>query len=231
LRSLGSKVENARTEGRNRSRRQVHELSNRPTRSQASGPAGEDRGSRDRSRGSWPGAPPHRPQEEEDSPVIVKFTEHWSSLVRSRFRFLYSGVRVRNLDRAIRFYQQLGFRIAARGTMEHGGRWVQLKFPGSAHRLELNYYPQGSRYYVPFRPGEEFDHFGFFAPSIEDWVKIAQRAGARKKLDFVEGRSRVVYFEDPDGHWLEGFGHVARPRKRRASSSLRRRAPRPSRRT
>ena len=129
-------------------------------------------------------------------------------------RFLYSGIRVRDLERSLRFYRALGFRVRARGRMEHGGVWVHLRFPGSHHRLELNYYPRGNRFYAPWRAGTEFDHFGFYARDVAGWRRRAERAGGKVVADFVEGRSRLVYVSDPDGVWLEAFG-PARPRRPR----------------
>lgn len=105
--------------------------------------------------------------------------------------------------------------MVAQGTIDHGGKWVHLRFPGSHHRLELNYYPPKSRYYRPFGPGEEFDHFGFYSPRIDDWLRLARRAGAKRALDIVEGKSRIAYFTDPDGNWLEGFGRSGGRRRRR----------------
>ena len=133
----------------------------------------------------------------------------------ARPRFLYSGIRVRNLARSERFYRRLGFRPRARGTMEHGGRWVHLVFPGSAHRLELNYYPRGNRFYTPWRTGTEFDHFGFYSTDVAGFLRTALRAGATRATEFTEGTTRIVYLRDPDGTWIECFG-PARPPRRRA---------------
>ncbi|HYB78783.1 MAG TPA: VOC family protein [Thermoplasmata archaeon] len=134
---------------------------------------------------------------------------------RRSVRFLYSGIRVRDLDRSLRFYRALGFKVHARGRMGHGGKWVHLVFPGSRHRLELNYYPRENRFYEPFRPGSEFDHFGFHSPDVIGWRRRAIRAGGRVVEDFVDGRSRLIYVNDPDGVCLEVFG-PARPRRRAA---------------
>jgi len=132
---------------------------------------------------------------------------------RGQVRFLYSGIRVHNLDRALRFYRALGFKIHARGRMGHGGEWVHLVFPGSRHWIELNYYPKSNRFYEPFRPGSEFDHFGFYSPDVEGWRQKAVRAGGRVVEEFVDGRSRLVYVNDPDGVCLEVFG-PNQPRRR-----------------
>lgn len=128
-------------------------------------------------------------------------------------KLLYSGLRVRSVDRSLKFYRGLGFRVRHRGTMQHGGVWVHLEYPGSKHRLELNYYPPKNRFYEPFQRGTEFDHFGFYSPDPLAWKRKALRAGGRLATEFVEGKFRLVYVRDPDGNWLEAFG-PARPRRR-----------------
>jgi catechol 2,3-dioxygenase-like lactoylglutathione lyase family enzyme len=135
-------------------------------------------------------------------------------------RFLYSGIRVRDVDRSLNFYRSLGFRVLARGHMGHGGAWVHLVFPGSRHRIELNYYPRTNRFYEPFRQGTEFDHFGFYSTDVEAWRRRAVRAGGKVVEDFIDGKSRLVYVNDPDGVCLEVFG-PARPRRRRRRSRAR----------
>ncbi|MCI4319669.1 MAG: VOC family protein [Thermoplasmata archaeon] len=134
-------------------------------------------------------------------------------------RFLYSGLRVRDLERSLRFYRRLGFRVLARGTMDHGGAWVHLVYPHSRHRLELNYYPKANKFWEPFRAGTEFDHFGFYAPDVRGWLRTALKAGGKLVADFTEGKARLVYVRDPDGNWLEAFGPAAGPRRPRKSSS------------
>lgn len=127
-------------------------------------------------------------------------------------KFLYSGIRVRNLRRSLAFYQKLGFRILARGRMAHGGLWVHLVFPGSRHRIELNYYPKGNRFYEPYRRGSEFDHFGFYVRDVAAWQRRALGAGGKIVTDFVDGKFRLVYVADPDGVCVEAFG-PSRPRR------------------
>lgn len=132
---------------------------------------------------------------------------------RRPVRFLYTGIRVRDLERSLLFYRAIGFRVRARGAMTHGGQWVHLVFPGSRHRIELNFYPRGNRFYQPHRKGTEFDHFGFYTSDVVGWSRRALRAGGTVVSDFVDGRQRLIYVADPDGIWLEAFGS-ARPRKR-----------------
>ena len=125
-----------------------------------------------------------------------------------KVEFVYSGLRVRNLVRSLRFYRQLGFRVHRRGTMEHGGVWVHLAFPGAAQRIELNYYPRGNRFYEPFRHGTEFDHFGFRVSDVEAWERVLRRKGFPIAARIRETGENLVYTRDPDGNWVEFFGPV-----------------------
>jgi catechol 2,3-dioxygenase-like lactoylglutathione lyase family enzyme len=127
---------------------------------------------------------------------------------RPKVEFIYSGIRVRNLTKSLRFYRTLGFRIFRRGTMEHGGKWVHLRFPGAVHRLELNYYPPGTRFYEPMRKGTEFDHFGFRVSNVEAWTRQLRRWRVPIVAVVQETHENLVYTRDPDGNWVEFFGPV-----------------------
>jgi len=122
--------------------------------------------------------------------------------------FVYAGLRVRNLSRSLRFYRKLGFRVHRRGTMGHGGVWVQLAYPGASQRLELNYYPRSSPFYEPFRRGTEFDHLGFRVSDVEAWEKALRRKGFPVAARVREARENLVFTRDPDGNWIEFFGPV-----------------------
>ena len=137
-------------------------------------------------------------------------------------RFVYSGIRVRNLTRSLAFYRRIGFREVKRGTFSHGGRWVHLEYPGSPHRLELNYYPRGSAFYTPLHGQEAFDHFGFYSPHPIRWLRRMLRAGARPKIGFVDGPVTLLFVTDPDGVWLGTAGPAEPPRRRSRSATARR---------
>lgn len=130
------------------------------------------------------------------------------SMPKVKVEFVYSGLRARNLARSLRFYRKLGFRVKRRGTMEHGGRWVHLEYPGAAQLVEVNFYPRSNRFYEPHRKGTEFDHLGFRVSDVEAW----ERELRRRKLPIVarirEKHENLVYTRDPDGNWVEFFGPV-----------------------
>lgn len=121
----------------------------------------------------------------------------------------YCGIRVTDLERSVAFYTGvLRLREVRRGRMRHGGLWVLLVDPRTRQRLELNYYPPGSPYAVPFVPGEGLDHLGF---RVEDPAAEVRRLRARgTKVALLPsqraGVPGVYYLKDPDGHWLEFFG-------------------------
>jgi catechol 2,3-dioxygenase-like lactoylglutathione lyase family enzyme len=117
----------------------------------------------------------------------------------------YAGVRVRHLDRALTFYTEaLGLLELRRGTMEHGGVWVLLEDRVSRQRLELNWYPEGTKYATPYAAGEELDHLGIRSADPERTVRELVAAGAREVDRIVEdGQLVAAFLADPDGITLE----------------------------
>jgi catechol 2,3-dioxygenase-like lactoylglutathione lyase family enzyme len=117
----------------------------------------------------------------------------------------YAGIRVRDLERSLRlFTRTLGLTELRRGTMEHGGTWVLLEDPRSRQRLELNWYPPGSKYDAVYVVGEGLDHLGFRTPDLDGDQRRLTDAGARV-IDRLEedGQVEVVFLMDPDGLWIE----------------------------
>lgn len=121
-----------------------------------------------------------------------------------RARFRYTGIRVRDLDRSLDFYTNvLGMKVIEGGTMPHGGRFVHLRTPGSQQRLELNWYPRGSRFYSGYRGGEELDHLAFVVDDVRKAFKELVRKGAEVAVDPAHSEGTEVYVKDPDGIWIE----------------------------
>jgi catechol 2,3-dioxygenase-like lactoylglutathione lyase family enzyme len=121
----------------------------------------------------------------------------------------YSGIRVTNLPKAVRFYTKtLGLIEKRRGRMGHGGVWVLLEDRTSHQHLELNWYPKGSKFATPFSPGEGLDHLGFRVRNLEAVGRRLRKAGA-KLVSEERWRGKVVlaYYEGPDGVWIELIRH------------------------
>jgi len=144
------------------------------------------------------------------------------SVVRGRadVQPLYTGLRVRNLQRSMRFYKALGFRQTMRMKTALG-EFAQLEHARSGFTIELNYFPKGSRVYESLRRGTELDHFGFEVGDVDSCVRRLCRAGGRVKSrphncgiiihergaaqdNWEEGRAAFV--ADPDGIWIELLG-------------------------
>ncbi|MGQ0797981.1 MAG: VOC family protein [Methanobacteriota archaeon] len=130
-------------------------------------------------------------------------------------RFLYTGIRVRNLERSLAFYRKaLGMKEASRGRMAHGGVFVQLAGPGSGHRLELNWYPRDNPYYSPYASGEELDHIAFWCRDVRREFRRLVRAGAKVAIQpWEEAGYILAYVKDPDGIWIELLGKPANRRQ------------------
>jgi lactoylglutathione lyase len=121
-----------------------------------------------------------------------------------KFRFYYSGIRVRDLKKSLDFYTKaLGMKVVSKGTMPHGGKWVHLRGKGSEQTLELNWYPEGSRFYTGYTTGEELDHLAF---KVKDAKKAYQQLlskGAMPAVTPKQSKGTEVYVKDPDGIWIE----------------------------
>ena len=128
------------------------------------------------------------------------------------------GIRVTELERSLRFYTKLlGLKEERRGNMREigGGTWVLLRDPKTGARLELNYYPRGSKFATPFIPGEGLDHIGFLLGHVprsrlETEYRRLLRGGARP-TEVTPERTEgwVFHVLDPDGNWVEVFRHAS----------------------
>jgi lactoylglutathione lyase len=121
-----------------------------------------------------------------------------------KFRFYYTGVRVRNLDDSLEFYTKvMGMKVVGKGKMPHGGRYVHLRGPGSRQLLELNWYPEGSKFFSQYANGDELDHLAFVVKDVKKAFKQLVRAGAGVAVSPTDSKGTEVYVKDPDGIWIE----------------------------
>jgi len=131
---------------------------------------------------------------------------------------LYSGIRVRDLKRSLKFYRALGLRPVMRGKMrmEHGGTWIWLRGPESPQVLELNYYPPENRFHERYRGGSEMDHVGFSVRDVKPILERLRKVGVHGPIvEFDNGSVRLTFIEDPDGVWIEFLSYNEKGRKRR----------------
>ena len=140
----------------------------------------------------------------------------------------YSGVRVTDLERSLRFYTKvLGLREVSRGDLSQYGRgtWVLLRDPASRQQLELNWYPKGSQFDVPFVTGEGLDHIGFFLGHVPAatlgrvYRSLLRRGAAPTNVTPAMTDGWVGYVTDPDGNWIEVFRGETAAEKRRTRAA------------
>ncbi len=134
----------------------------------------------------------------------------------------YVGLRVTNLTRSFEFYTEL-FGLRPR----HGKRppadtaepaSILLFDPRSSQRLELNYYPPGSPYSVPYVPGEGCDHLAFRVDDLPRFLaELSNRGLVPERMAHYDGpmqvtaEYRVAYLRDPDGNQIELFDTPGSP--------------------
>jgi lactoylglutathione lyase len=121
----------------------------------------------------------------------------------------YAGIRVRDLDRSLKFYSEaLGLKEVKRGTQYEigGGIWVLLKDEQSNQHLELNWYPPNSPFASEYVPGEGLDHIGFIVDNVtEKFQELVAKGAAPTEINPSRTGGWVAYVKDPDGNWIEIF--------------------------
>lgn len=127
----------------------------------------------------------------------------------------YFGVRVTDLARSLDFYMRhFGLRPPPGSDLPKAPPKEQtaqlLVDPRSGQRVELNYYPVGNPYAVPYIPGEGFDHLAFRVDDLERFLGGLRTAGIQpEKMAHYDGPMmvtptfRVAYIRDPDGNQIE----------------------------
>jgi lactoylglutathione lyase len=118
----------------------------------------------------------------------------------------YIGMRVTDLERSLKFYKGLlGLEEVVRGdSTKYGmGVYVLLRDRKSKMKLELNWYPKGSKYASPYAAGEGLDHIAF---RVDDFKKKYEEMIAKgaSPTDFgIKKGANYCYVKDPDGNWIE----------------------------
>lgn len=118
--------------------------------------------------------------------------------------FLYTGIRVKNLEESKRFYTEiLGMKVVREGKTENGIR-VSMKSPKTGHALELNWYNSGSVYNKAYISGEELDHLAFSVKNLERFLSNVKKKGIKLLAGpFRGGGWANAFIKDPNGIWIE----------------------------
>ena len=129
-------------------------------------------------------------------------------------KFKYTGIRVRDLKRSIEFYTKtMGLKEVNRGTMKAGGKYIFLKDEESEQRLELNYYPPGTKFYEEYCEGSELDHLAFGSKDVrKDYKKLLANGCTTGVEPWDESGYTLAFVRDPDGIWIELIGKKPKPK-------------------
>jgi len=123
------------------------------------------------------------------------------------FRFLYTGLRVRDIERSLRFYTEiLGMEIVdpLESYEPTHGKAVTVRSPSSSQLLELNWYEEGSQFGTAYTNGEELDHLGFEVENLQAAVERLEEKGVKVMVrPGTIGGWREAFVKDPDGIWIE----------------------------
>ena len=121
--------------------------------------------------------------------------------------FLYTGIRVKDLEESVKFYTGLlGMKEKGRNKIDAtGGTVVGLKSVEEGQDLELNHYPKGNRYATKYAAGEGLDHLAFKVDDLDKALAEFAKAGHRAVLEIKSTSSRWAYVKDPNGIWIELF--------------------------
>jgi len=127
----------------------------------------------------------------------------------------YVSIRVRDMDRSARFYTELlGFEKVGevRSHPKIGSKILMMRHPRTGEQLELNWYPDGGQFGVPFVNGEALDHIGVRVADVPALIERARAFGSvpadlRPVWDYPynigDDGLRVAYLLDPDGNQIE----------------------------
>ncbi len=124
------------------------------------------------------------------------------------YRFIYTGIRVKDMDESIRFYTQVfGMQVTdpRQKTPQTDGDVVILKSPAGDQLLELNWYAEGSRFGPPYVNGEDLDHIAFDVDDLD--AAVAELSGKGVEVVIrpgeIGGGWREAFVKDPNGIWIE----------------------------
>lgn len=136
--------------------------------------------------------------------------------------FLYTGIRVRDLDAAIDFFTRvLGMKLL--GRVKSGwsmGEFANLLSGDGKHWLELNWYGPDSHVEGSFREGDELDHLGFEVDDLEEALARLKEEGYVPAYPLYHGGGwHAAFVPVVDGIWLDVFHREPRPRKKKAKSA------------
>jgi catechol 2,3-dioxygenase-like lactoylglutathione lyase family enzyme len=128
--------------------------------------------------------------------------------------FICPDVRVRNLNRATRFYRALGLRSVAEARMGDGTEIAWLRHQRTGQLLELFQLSRRSPMYRPFRSRAKIENSLIFSlPDGRSLLPRLFKMGASRVREIEDGDVLLTFVRDPDGTLIEFVSWTAASRK------------------
>jgi lactoylglutathione lyase len=118
-------------------------------------------------------------------------------------RLLHTMIRVKDLERSVRFYRDvLGLREERRTVLAKADATILFLTDGGDHRIELTYNHDGRDYDL----GNQFGHLAFAVRDLESERARLAALGvpfARGPYRVTDGGPQIAFIKDPDGIEIE----------------------------
>ena len=115
---------------------------------------------------------------------------------------IHTCYRIGDIDRALTFYEALGFEERRRMTLPDGATNVFLGLPGDGDRLELTYNPGIESYEI----GTGYGHIALTTGDLDGTLERLGGLGItpeKPPYRVREGGSRIAFVRDPDDYRIE----------------------------
>ena len=120
-------------------------------------------------------------------------------------KFVHVATRTKDLDSAIKFYEQLGLHEARRSELTKGKATLVFMEPEAGNFAIELVYNWGKD--EPYDGGARFGHFAFDVEDLDAAYTELVAAGATdvgRPPKALEGAGpRIAFVADPDGNWIE----------------------------
>jgi lactoylglutathione lyase len=117
-------------------------------------------------------------------------------------KLLHTRMRVNDLDRTTRFYENaLGLTVSRRHTSPRGAQLVFLSVPNSAEEIELCYLPDSET--VQVQP--DLMHLAFEVENLEEFAAELKRKGYNLSdgPTLTGNGSMIAFIDAPEGYEVE----------------------------